>query len=255
MKVVIIGAGNVATVLGRKIMAAGHEVLQVFARNIQDMQRLADTLHCEAVSRVEQLHAGANIYLLAITDRAIASVMAELPPLEGMVVHTAGSVGMDVLKINAKSYGILYPLQSLARGKEEYDDIPLLIDSNTQGGQEMLFQFALTLSAVVQQANDEMRLKLHLAAVVVNNFTNQLYALCADYCETENVPFRLLLPLIHETTERLNQFDPREVQTGPARRGDRQTIDRHLQLLKSHSELSEIYTVMTRSIIKSTKAG
>ncbi|MES2773678.1 MAG: Rossmann-like and DUF2520 domain-containing protein [Bacteroidota bacterium] len=248
MKVSIIGSGNAATVLGRKIKAARHQVLQVYSRNMHHAEKLAEELQCSATDAWSAITLEADIYLVALSDAAIPEAAAMLRPKKGLVLHTAGSVSMEVLKGTSVNYGVLYPLQSLRKEKKEYENIPLLVDGNTADDLCLAEDFATTLSNQVQKADDAYRLKLHVAAVLVNNFTNHLYSLAATFCDQEQVRFGLLQPLIEETATRLKEYDPRAVQTGPAVRNDQPTIDRHLQLLAAYPDLQKVYEVITESI-------
>jgi hypothetical protein len=90
---------------------------------------------------------------------------------------------------------------------------------------------------------------LHVAGVVVNNFTNHLYAVAEDFCGKENIDFKLLFPLIQETAQRLNHFSAKDVQTGPALRNDVFTLDKHLRILSAHPKLKYLYLKLTNSIM------
>ena len=248
MKVSIIGSGNAATVLGRQIKAAGHNVLQVYSRNIYHAKFLADELQCRATDDWESIVTDADIYLVALSDAAIPEAAIMLGLKKGLVLHTAGSVSIEALKNCSVNYGVLYPLQSLRKEKMDYENIPLLVDGNTADDLCLIEDFAGTISKQVQKADDAYRLKIHVAAVLVNNFTNHLYSLAAEYCEQEQVSFDLLKPLIEETTDRLKDHDPRLVQTGPAVRNDQPTIERHLQMLAAYPALKKVYELMTESI-------
>ena len=248
MKVSIIGSGNAATVLGRQIKAAGHNVLQVYSRNIYHAKFLADELQSRATDDWESIVTDADIYLVALSDAAIPEAAIMLGLKKGLVLHTAGSVSIEALKNCSVNYGVLYPLQSLRKEKMDYENIPLLVDGNTADDLCLIEDFAGTISKQVQKADDAYRLKIHVAAVLVNNFTNHLYSLAAEYCEQEQVSFDLLKPLIDETTDRLKDHDPRLLQTGPAVRNDQPTIERHLQMLAAYPALKKVYEVMTESI-------
>ncbi|HNH22903.1 MAG TPA: DUF2520 domain-containing protein, partial [Ferruginibacter sp.] len=167
-----------------------------------------------------------------------------------LILHTAGSVPKDVLKEISTNYGVLYPLQSLRREMAYTGDIPLLIDANSDEALTLLEDFARTLSGNVSTASDEQRLKLHVAAVVVSNFTNHLYALAEEFCRNEQVDFKLLVPLIQETANRTAYQSPAAMQTGPAIRNDIFTLDKHLRQLADHPALKYIYLKLTDSIMK-----
>ena len=249
MKIVIIGTGNVANVLGRKIKAAGHTILQVISRNIDHAYALADLLGAGSNNYFSAVRQDADIYIIAISDDAIPEVAAHLLIDEGIVVHTAGAVSKNVLHKAARSYGILYPLQSLSAQKAEIPEIPLLIDGNTQETILQIEKFALTLSDRVQYADDEMRQKIHVGAVISNNFTNYLYTLTNEFCKKENIDFTLLLPLITETVQRLQYNDLPLLQTGPAKRGDMNTVQKHLSILENYPVLHQIYQEFSQLII------
>jgi predicted short-subunit dehydrogenase-like oxidoreductase (DUF2520 family) len=257
MRVVIIGSGNVATVLGERIVIAGHDVLQVYGRHLRKATTLAKKLGAQATDSPTQLSEDADLYIISVTDSALTGIAQWLRTADKPVVHTAGSVDKEILKECSKHYGILYPLQSIRKEIDVLPEIPLLIDGESAETISLVFAFAQTISGMVQQANDVKRKQLHVAAVMINNFSNHLYTLAADFCRNENLDFKLLLPLISETAERLKTNTPAQVQTGPAIRNDMQTIATHLQLLEKYPELNAIYTQFTVSIINyySTAAG
>jgi len=249
MKVVIIGSGNVATILGRLMKKAGHTIIEVYSRQADHAQVLADELRSGFTDKIELIDPNADIYLFAISDVAISSLDARFKFGNKLVLHTAGSVSIDVLKKVSSNYGILYPLQSLRKEMETIPEIPLLIDGNTEDTRADIEEFAKTLSPLVDISTDEERLKLHVAAVFVSNFTNHLYALASSYCQKESVDFSLLYPLINETAQRLSQYSPDEVQTGPAARKDIVTIDKHLKLLSNYPDLKYLYAKLSDSIV------
>lgn len=251
MRVVIIGAGNVASVFGRLISAANHEIIQVYSRSISSAQSLGKELGCSFVDNLEAVDLTADIYILAITDNALQSIQDSLFLGDKLVVHTAGSVSKKVLSNISSQYGVLYPLQSLRKDQSaDQSIIPLLIDANKESVLSIIEQFAFTLSSVVSIVGDEKRLCLHLAAVIVNNFTNHLYTLTAEYCKNEEVDFKMLQPIIEQTALRLRANLPADLQTGPAIRNDQSTLDKHIQALSNHPELKTIYLTFTESLLK-----
>ena len=248
MKVVIIGSGNVATVLGKKILAAGHEILQVMSPNLTHAKTLGELLFCEVTNDFNNVHSGGELYLFALTDAALEDIHEKISVYQSLAVHTAGSVSKSVFKKVSTNYGVLYPLQSLRGNTEVLPEIPFLIDGNNA---ESLFQiqtFAQTISNRVEHADDLKRLKLHVAAVISSNFANHLYSLAEEFCELEGVDFDLLHPLILETASRVTSYSPRSLQTGPAIRNDLPTIRKHSRLLKSYPVLKRIYNQISESI-------
>lgn len=248
MKVVLIGSGNTASVLGRKIKIAGHDILQVYSRHLYNAEELADEFGCTATDKWNEIKDDAQLYLVALSDKVLTELSGKWYTGKGIVVHTAGGVSIEVLKGVSKNYGVLYPLQSLRKEKQDYDIIPLLIDASSEDDLALITDFAESISSIVRPANDDYRMRLHVAAVVVNNFTNHLYALAEAYCINSGISFELLKPLIIETAERIQQFQPAMMQTGPAYRGDVNTLAKHMSLLKEHPSLLALYRQITESI-------
>jgi len=145
-------------------------------------------------------------------------------------------------------YGVFYPLQSLRRESADSPDMPIMIDASDEKTLEVLDNLARTISGNVVKADDEQRMKLHLAAVFVNNFVNHIYAMAQQYCDKEKIDFKLLLPIIKETAMRIETINPSKAQTGPAFRHDAATIQKHEELLKDYYSLKKFYTLFTESI-------
>ncbi len=248
MKVSLIGSGNVATVLGRKLKNAGHDILQVISPNQGHASALAQTLNCAYTTDKKDISQHADIYLIAISDHALPGLASQLNLGQKTVVHTAGSVSIDILKTISKNYGVIYPLQSLRKEIINYPEIIVLTDANTEDNLTLVYDFAKTFADRVEKADDTTRLKLHVAAVFVNNFSNHLYSLAKKYCDEEKISFEWLLPLINETAERLKYASPQQLQTGPAIRNDLDTIQKHLALLNQHPALKKIYETFSDNI-------
>jgi predicted short-subunit dehydrogenase-like oxidoreductase (DUF2520 family) len=249
MNIVIIGTGNAATVLGKKFKQAGHHVVQVFGRDASAASKLAYQFDTESTNYWSVIRKDADFYLVAVADDAIAEVAKHVHVPGKLVAHTAASVPKDVLKPMSHHYGVFYPLQSLRKEMDELPDIPVFIDASDERTRKKLEQLAQSISKEkVMVADDKERLKLHVAAVIVSNFTNHLYKLAEDYCKKEGLDFKQLLPLIEETAQRLKTISPSNAQTGPAIRHDQPTIDQHLNLLEKYPQLKKIYEMMTESI-------
>jgi predicted short-subunit dehydrogenase-like oxidoreductase (DUF2520 family) len=248
MDIVIIGTGNTATILGRKLKAAGHRILQVYGRDGAAASALAYELDSVSVSYWNIVDRDADIYLLAVSDVAISEIRNELRLPEGTIVHTAASVPLGALRDAAPHYGVFYPLQSLRKSSPRLPDIPVIVDASDPETLQKLEALGHTISDQVLAAGDDERLRLHLAAVFCNNFVNHIYVLMEDFCRREGLDFALLRPLILETAERVQSGSAHDSQTGPALRRDTTTIGRHRQLLAGEPQLLELYDLMTRSI-------
>ena len=250
MNVVIIGSGNVATVFAKLIYSSSHSIIQVLSRNENHAKELASLYNSSWGTFKSTPYASADLYILAISDNSLAHL--ELYPSLGkkLVVHTAGSVSMDVLKEISENYGVIYPLQSLTKNTEVINDFPIMINGNSKENLEFITNFAKTLSSQVSFASDAERLKYHIAAVIVNNFTNHLYTIAENFCEIEHIDFHKLYPIINETTRRILKASPKEVQTGPALREDIYTMGKHLKILTPHIDIKYLYLKLSESILK-----
>ncbi|HEX8279516.1 MAG TPA: NAD(P)-binding domain-containing protein, partial [Segetibacter sp.] len=130
MKVVIAGSGNVATVLGRKILAAGNEIIEIVGRNRESTLALAALLKSSANYDSRTVNCNADIYIICVSDGSIAEVASGLKLNDKIVVHAAAAVSKEVLRSCGKNYGVLYPLQTLRKELETVPPIPVLIDGN-----------------------------------------------------------------------------------------------------------------------------
>jgi predicted short-subunit dehydrogenase-like oxidoreductase (DUF2520 family) len=249
MNITIIGTGNVATVVGHKLLRASHKIVQVYGRGNEKTMQLANELKAAPCYDWSDISKDADLYIIAISDNGLY----ELPDdfrCDGLVVHTAGSVSKDVLKKISPRYGVFYPLQSLKRNSDADIEIPILVDANSSADISVLIELGTTISEEVAIANDNKRLHLHVGAVIVNNFTNHLFTLADDYCKHQDINFELLLPLIRETVSRLDGNSPSTMQTGPAIRRDVTTIEKHLKLLQHEPQLKKLYRVFSDEIME-----
>lgn len=249
MNIIIIGTGNTATVLSRKMKNAGHHIIQVFGRDASAASKLAYELDTESTNYWSVIKKDADVYLIAVSDNAISEVAKHLHVPGKVVAHTAASVSKDILKKSSHHYGVFYPLQSLRKDREGSPEIPIFVDASDDKAKKILESLAHSISGEqVAEANDDVRLKLHIAAVIVSNFTNYLYVMAEDYCRKGKIDFKQLLPLIEETAERVKTISPRQAQTGPALRHDIETIKKHLDLLQAYPQLKKLYEFMSENI-------
>lgn len=244
-KVSIIGSGNVARHLIHAFQSNSKiELVQMFARNKKSLTHLLDSN--SVTSDYNQLQA-ADVYIIAVSDDAIAEVSSQLPFENQLVVHTSGTVPLTTLESKNRR-GVFYPLQTFSKDKAvNFKTIPICLEAENEKDLQTLNQIASTISDAVYQINSEQRKALHVAAVFVNNFVNHLYQMGNEICDNNNVPFEILKPLIQETANKIVSLSPKEAQTGPAKRNDRTTIEAHQQFLTDENQ-STIYTLLTQSI-------
>ncbi len=252
--VVIIGSGNVAEAFAVTLYERGFKVRQIFARNAERGGKVAQLAHCEWSNTPAQL-AVADLYLTAVSDSAIEPLLESLPiPKSAVVAHTAGSQPLGVIPSRFERRAVVYPLQTFTAGRRvDFREIPLFVEASSEELLAEVRGFAARLSDVVIDADSQMRSQAHLSGVVVCNFVNHLYAVGAKLMQQTGLPFSVLAPLIAETARKaIESGNPTTVQTGPAKRNDSGTIERHLSMLADSPELQEIYKKLSQSIWNET---
>lgn len=249
--IIIIGSGNVATQFAKAFTKKGIQIAQVFSPNLTHAKKLASTANCPFTSNVKEILKGNYIYLICIKDEAIESFSKKIKIKEGILLHTSGSIAMDVLKSSTKNHGVFYPLQSISASRKiSFKYVPVCIEASNKETLLTIEALAKCISKNIHVITSNERKKLHLAAVIVNNFTNHLYHLAFDYLQKEKIAPELLYMLMGETTTKAIELNPYIAQTGPAKRNDSKTIKAHQQLLKKNPDLQKIYTLLSESILK-----
>lgn len=252
-KISIIGAGNVGWHLARHLESAGHQICEVYSRDIHHAEKLVDNLY-DAVptDSLDFSESQASIFLLAVSDDAIAKVseMVLLPP-DAILAHTSGSKSMDTLQEADSLIGVFYPLQTFSKAKEiNFEHTPILIEGEDKGVEKKLLALAATISSNVQLITSEERRTIHMAAVFACNFTNHLLTIAKNILEAEDLSFDLLHPLLLETIYKALELGPERAQTGPAARKDITMIKSHLNSLQENPELAQIYKLLSESIME-----
>lgn len=251
-RITVIGSGNVAEALALNIAGAwGVELVEVVARNAERGEAIAMAAGCDFVEMGDEV-AQADLYIIAVSDRAVAEV-AEAMELseEAIVVHTAGSVELSALGKGRR--GVFYPFQTFTAGRAiDLSDVPIFIEGSDEATTAALEAFAEQLSSKVYRADSHRRREIHLSGVWACNFVNALYGVAADVLhEREGLSFEVLQPLILETAHKAAEaVHPAAVQTGPARRGDTEVMARHEAMLTDKPELQEIYRLISEEIYK-----
>lgn len=251
VNIVLIGAGRIATHLGRRMRAKGLHVAQVLNRSASVARTLAEELGADWSDQWADLTPNAEWIILAVRDDAIAEVGAQLGPLapEALFTHTSGATPGAVLAPYCRRYGVFYPLQSFSvEHAPLWSKVPFCVDAHTPEDVLFLKKMGKILGNLVYQINDEERAVLHIAAVFANNFANHCFAVAEKIMEEKGLPFEMLHPLMEETLAKALQTSPEMMQTGPARRGDMDTIQRHLDWLEAHPLWRALYVDMSRSI-------
>lgn len=243
--VVVIGNGNVASHLITYILASNHlNLVQIYARNLNNISDLVDkSLITNDFSKIKD----ADIYIIAVSDNAIAEVSDNLIFKDRFVVHTSGSADLTILSSKNKR-GVFYPLQTFSKNKPvEFSEIPFCLETEFENDFEPLEKFTRNFSSKIYKISSEQRKYMHITAVFVSNFTNHMFAIGNEICEANNIPFDIFKPLIKETVNKIENLEPIKAQTGPAVRNDSNTIKKHLELI-GNEKIKSLYLNITESI-------
>lgn len=253
MRISIIGAGRVACHLA-KVFNSEHQLRQVFSRSLDRAQHLADQFNLQAIDRYDELDTSVDLIIIAVSDQSIPEVISALHEYvpEVLIVHTSGSTHLDVLKSVHSRSGVFYPLQTFSVERDiDWKNTPLFIEASSPDDQQSLLDLASSLSSKVYAYSSAQRLSLHLAAVFACNFSNYCYDMAKQVVDAQSVDFSLLYPLILETANKTVQQDPREMQTGPAMRGDLNILNMHQSMLKADQkdDLAQVYELLSQQIL------
>jgi predicted short-subunit dehydrogenase-like oxidoreductase (DUF2520 family) len=250
-RIVILGAGKVAQQLYLQFLRSGIDVAAIWARNKSKVGLTFGS--APLYDQLSDLPTDAQLYIICVSDGAILEVATQLPieiRSKRLVVHTSGATPMNVLAESCAHFGVFYPLQTFsAHSTPDWTQIPVCVHANAADLLQRLQLVANAIATHIYVINDEQRLALHVAAVFVNNFSNYLFHIGDNICETEGVSFDILKPLIAETVEKLKYQSPKSAQTGPAIRNDELTIARHEAFLSTYPpDFQAAYQLLTKGV-------
>lgn len=259
MNISFIGAGNVGWHLAQALEQAGHHIVEVYSRDIANTRKLVNKLYdTQVATHLDFSESATELIILTIPDDALSAVVSELVlPENCIVVHTSGIQSLQKLTQLIETYsdvpahtGVFYPLQTFSKNVPiDFTEVPLCIEAADNYTEKKLIDLANDISRVIYLVSSEERQILHIGAVFACNFTNHLLAISKRILDKERLEFNLLKPLICETIRKaLEATDPAQVQTGPARRGDSQTIEKHLGYLSQYPAWEGLYETLTESI-------
>jgi predicted short-subunit dehydrogenase-like oxidoreductase (DUF2520 family) len=247
ISVVIIGTGNVAHVLFNALRKNRDiEIKQVVGRSYDKLALFEKQV---PVTTAYSDLAKADLYILAVSDAAIAAVAQKMGAVAGLVVHTSGATPMSALN-PLDRIGVCYPLQTFTQGMlPDLEGVPICVEAKHLEDEALLLSMASKLSGTVRKVASPERRILHLCAVFVNNFTNYMYTIGTEICEAHDLDPLLLHPLMQETVRKVGLIHPEMAQTGPARRGDQETMHAHLDLIQK-DEHRQLYILLSNAIKK-----
>lgn len=255
LPIYLIGAGNVASHLGIAFHKCGIAIKTVWSRNIDNAITLSKIINSGHTDNLNEISNEKAVYIISVPDNVISDIVKIIGKNNSIIIHTSGSTSTDILQSYSDNYGVFYPLQTFSKTKKDIDfnEIPVLIEFSNNLVNELLINWCNLIGVKYTIADSEQRMKLHIAAVFVNNFTNHMFAIAQELSETYKIDFDLLRPLIKETFEKIKSFKPKDIQTGPALRNDKNTIKKHIESLSNNPDFAKIYSFVSESIIQMHK--
>lgn len=252
MKIAMLGSGNVATHLSKAFIQAGHSVTQVWSRNPNKAFELALEIGADSITEISSISSETDIVIIAVNDDGIKSVVSQITINPNkLILHTSGTTPLSVLEKYSSNCGVLYPLQTFSKTVEvDFSIIPLCIEGSNPDALNQTKALATQLSKNVNEVNSQQRALLHISAVFACNFTNHFYYIAQQILESNGLNFDLLRSLIQETTDKVMLNKPSEVQTGPAKRNDEQTMQKHVVILQTLPNWQELYEKLSQDIVK-----
>jgi len=250
--IAIIGSGNLAWHLAPELENVGQRIVEIYSRNTKNTRSLQKRLYnAEINPSLDFSDSEAEIFILCISDDAIEEVAQEIAlPENAIIVHTSGSQPISKLGYAATEHiGVFYPLQTFTKSKRvAFEDIPILIEAENSHTTKVLKKLGKSISKKVLSVNSKDRMAIHVAAVIACNFTNHLFDAADKILKNQGFDFELIKPLIAETMNKSLDLGPEISQTGPAARGDMETLDKHMEFLKG-SKYKDVYKLMTELIL------
>lgn len=252
MRIVFIGSGNIAQFFASRLHQKGHDIVQVYSRTQAHAAYLAATTASAITDNLKEVITDADAYILAVKDGALREVAEQLSFPGKTVIHCAGAVGLEVLNVTSPHNAVIWSLYSVSKNSlPKSNSVPLVVEGSSAQAVDIALTLARDISDKVLETDFRQRQMLHLNAVFANNFTNHLLAIAQKICEEHQLPFEILHPIIRQTLEQTANILPSESQTGPAIRNDKETLEKHLQLLEDHPEWQRIYADISASIQQS----
>ena len=248
---ILIGAGNMAKYLLVNANAA-LTCMGIYSRSLEKAALLSNAYGITHIPTLSEINTITVDYIfLAVSDTAIPTLLNSIDS-SALCVSFSGMIDEQHLaKETEKSMATLWPIYSITNKLNSKTNLPFVINKEDEINKSAMRTLANYYTTSVIELNYEQRKAAHLAAVVLNNFVNHLYALTQELCATQGIDPLIFNPLVQQTADQYATLQAALLQTGPAKRGDQESIEKHLAILQN-THLESIYTLLTDSIKKSS---
>ncbi|MBI4645655.1 MAG: DUF2520 domain-containing protein [Bacteroidia bacterium] len=249
IRIVFIGAGNLATNLAPALKNAGCKIIQVIDKTIKSAEFLAKILDCSYTGNIKNADLSADIYFFTVPDNSLVPILSSNIFNNKFLVHCAGSLPLNIFKQYTTDYGVFYPFHTFLKFKpSDFSNIPLCVETSSIKNLKILSNLAEHVSKKVYILDSEKRFILHIAGIFACNFSNYFYTIAKELLEREQLSFEMLKPVIAETAGRISEISPEDAQTGPARRNDYEIINKHIEYLKNYPYYRDLYAMISQGI-------
>ena len=245
-KIIFIGSGNVATSLAVSLDENNYKILQIFSRSLSNAKLLADKVKAEAIDDLSKIKT-ADVIIISIKDDFIKGILKSYH--FDNIVHTSGSMDINIFDLKVKNFGVLYPIQTFNKEINiDLSETPFLIECNNTSFEKSIRELAQSISSNVFKIKYDDRKKIHLAAVFACNFSNRMIGISKEIMENNNLDFSLIKPLINQTMKKISEGEPNKLLTGPAKRKDVKIIENHIKLIEN-TDHKKIYELISKDIM------
>jgi len=236
-KITIIGLGNVGFHLAKVFVANGFTIHQVFSRSVNKAPDFVRAIKAKIITNISQLDYSSDIFIFCLKDEVLPDILSQTSFTNQLLLHTAGSIDLNIFKGKSENYGVFYPLQTFSKSREiEFKSIPICIEGSNSEAEKRIRNLAESISNKVVNIDSIQRKYIHLAAVFASNYSNAMYTIAQEILKEHQMDFEIIRPLIKETAEKVMELQPDKAQTGPAIRNDEETMKNHLALLNDEEK-------------------
>ncbi len=244
----LIGTGKLSRQLAKKLPIFKGKPLLFWGRNSEQAASIASEFDLVLLDNIKEIPENSAV-LLCVSDNSIEQLANELKEKSLFLIHFSGTQSINRLTPYTPNAAVIWPNQSFSNAVHiDWKNVPLIMEVSNDAAKVWLIEIVNTLEGPAVFLDEESRKKLHLAAVVANNFINHLLVLTESWCKQNKLDFKLLLPLINQSTQNLQNQSPSQLQTGPASRNDWTTIQSHIEMLSHFPQLKDVYTLFSNQL-------
>lgn len=261
--ITLVGAGNLAHALGPALKAAGYRIEGVAARNNAESRRRAQSLARRLGAKwygLDQAEPASEIVWLLHTDDALgqtARTLARRPGWRGKVVlHSSGALSSDVLaplrRAGAHSAS-LHPMMTFVPGTTpDMSRVPFAVEGDPKAV-AVARQITGRLGAEIFPIRKSAKVLYH----ALGSFSSPLVVATLVTAERVGRTAGLTLPqtrkimaaILQQTLKNYLERGPAAAFSGPIKRGDLDTVRRHLRELKRVPGGHEVYRALVKSAL------